>query len=228
MKLTVIIPVYNEKETLHTIIAKVQSVPIDKEIVLIDDCSKDGSREILKGYEQKNDPRIKVFYHDVNQGKGAAIRTGIQKVSGTYTIIQDADLEYDPNDYVRLLETLEKNNLDVVYGSRFSGSCKDMSFSHYWGNKVLTLLTNLLFGAKLTDMETCYKLWKTPLIKSITIKTNRFNFEPEITAKILKKKIKIMEIPITYVARKFDEGKKISWKDGFSAIWALIKFRFVD
>ncbi|MFC1517575.1 glycosyltransferase family 2 protein [Candidatus Margulisiibacteriota bacterium] len=228
MKLSVLMPVYNEKPTLKTIVERVKQVPIPKEIILVDDCSTDGSREILKELETSNDPELKIYYHQKNLGKGGAIRTGIEKAAGDYVIIQDADLEYDPNDYLELVKALEENNADVVYGSRFLGTCKNMSFSHLFGNKLLTFLANLLYGAKLTDMETCYKLWKTALIKNIKFKANRFNFEPEITAKMLKKKIKILEVPITYDAREFDQGKKISWKDGFSAIWALIKYRFVN
>jgi glycosyltransferase involved in cell wall biosynthesis len=228
VKLSVLMPVYNESPTLEQIIAKVQQVPIDKELVLVDDFSTDGSREILKDLERKNDPRLKVLYHEKNRGKGAAIRTGIQATSGEYIIIQDADLEYDPNDYLKLMTTLEQGHADVVYGSRFLGKFQNMSLTHLLGNKVLTVLTNLLYGTKLTDMETCYKLVKGPIFKSITIKTDRFNFEPEITAKLLKKKLRIVEVPISYDGRAFDQGKKISWKDGFAAIWALIKFRFLD
>jgi glycosyltransferase involved in cell wall biosynthesis len=227
MKLSVLIPVYNEKPTLLELIEKVKSVPVEKELVFIDDCSTDGARELLKEIEQKNDPAQKVVYHDKNKGKGAAIRTGIQAITGEYMIIQDADLEYDPNDYIKLLEAMEKEHADVVYGSRFLGVCKNMTFSHYFGNKMLTTIANILYGSKLTDMETCYKLWKSSLIKGISFKANRFNFEPEITAKVLKKKIKIVEVPISYDAREFDQGKKISWKDGFSAIWSLFKYRIL-
>lgn len=227
-KLSVIIPVYNEKPTILDILAKVNQVAIDKEIILIDDCSKDGSREILQDLEKKADPKLKVLYHAKNQGKGAAIRTGIQKATGEYIIIQDADLEYDPQDYLKLFKALEEQKADVVYGSRFLGDFKNMSFTHLFGNKLLTVLTNLLYGTKLTDMETCYKLCKGSIFKSIQIKTDRFNFEPEITAKLLKKKIKIIEVPIKYDGREFDQGKKISWKDGFAAVWALIKFRFIN
>ncbi len=228
MKLSVIIPVYNEMQTLDAILKKVRDVPVQKELILVDDFSKDGSREKLQAMAQQNDPAIKVLFHEKNKGKGAAIRTGIEAATGDLTIIQDADLEYDPNDYIKLIAAMDQQHADVVYGSRFLGECKNMSASHLFGNKLLTFITNLLFGAKLTDMETCYKLVKTPLFKSFTIKTDRFNFEPEITSKLLKKKIKIVEIPITYNAREFDQGKKISWKDGFSAVWALVKFRFVD
>ncbi|MBU0579765.1 MAG: glycosyltransferase family 2 protein [Candidatus Margulisbacteria bacterium] len=226
MKLSVLIPVYDEKPTIEIILQKIRAVPVEKELIMVDDFSKDGSREILKEIESRNEPDLKILYHDKNQGKGAAIRTGLKEVTGDYVLIQDADLEYDPNDYLDLIQALQKNKADVVYGSRFLGVCKNMSLSHYFGNKLLTFMANLLYGTKLTDIETCYKLWKKDLIKSIDFKANRFEFEPEITSKMLKKNIKIIEVPIHYDAREFDQGKKISWKDGFSSLWTLIKYRF--
>jgi glycosyltransferase involved in cell wall biosynthesis len=225
VKLTVIIPVYNEKETLRTIVQRVQAVPIEKEIILVDDDSKDGTRDILKQLEVEG---LKVLYHETNMGKGAALRTGFQQASGDFVIVQDADLEYDPQEYPKLLQPILQGEADVVYGSRFSGQSRNMMSLHRFGNQFLTFMTNLLYGTSITDMETCYKLFKTPLIKSIKIECNRFNFEPEITAKILKRKLKIVEIPISYAGRKSSEGKKITWRDGFSALWALFKYRFVE
>jgi glycosyltransferase involved in cell wall biosynthesis len=225
MKLSVIIPVYNEKDTLREIIARVRAVPLEKEIILVDDCSKDGSREILKAL---NDPDIRTIFHEKNQGKGAALRTGFQYVTGDVVVVQDADLEYDPNELLKLIEPIKEGKADVVYGSRFSGKTDKMTFAHWFGNKMLTVTTNILYGTKLTDMETCYKMVKAPIIKSLKLRANRFDFEPEITAKLLKSGKKILEIPITYQGRDWEEGKKITWKDGFAALWSLIKYRFVD
>ena len=225
MKLSVIIPVYNEKDTLKEIIARVRALPLEKEVILVDDCSKDGSREILKTL---NDPDIRTVFHEKNQGKGAALRTGFQYVTGDVVVVQDADLEYDPTELLKLIEPIRNGKADVVYGSRFSGRTEKMSFSHRLGNKVLTVATNILYGTKLTDMETCYKMVKAPIIRSLKLRANRFDFEPEITAKLLKSGKKILEIPISYNGRDWEEGKKITWKDGFAALWSLIKYRFVD
>ncbi len=226
MKLSVVIPVYNEINTLEKILAKVKKVNVSKEIILVDDGSKDGSRELLKVL-QKKDKSLRIVFHEVNQGKGAALRTGFQHATSDFVIVQDADLEYDPRDYSKLLSEL-KNPNTVVYGSRFMGSYKDMTTMHYWGNRLLTFLTNLLFGVALTDMETCYKLIPADLIKKINIKSNRFNFEPEITAKILRLGYKIKEVPISYAGRNVHEGKKITWRDGFSALATLVRFRFLN
>ena len=228
-KVSILIPVYNEENTLEQLIQMVENATfagLEKEIILIDDCSTDRTREILKTFENK----YKVLYHNVNQGKGAALRTGFAAVEGDIAVIQDADLEYDPNDYEQVLKLILNGEADVAYGSRFldlSGS-KTVVKVNFLANKVLTLITNTLFGAKLTDMETCYKAFKTEFIKDINIKSDRFDFEPEITAKVLKKKAKIKEAPIKYSGRTFEEGKKITWKDGIHAILALIKFRFFD
>lgn len=227
MKLSVIIPVYNEAKTLEEISRRVQAVDIEKEIILVDDGSTDGSREILKRLRSQ-DPSLKVVFHSHNQGKGAALRTGFREASGDYLIVQDADLEYDPRDYIKLWQPVLRGKAKVVYGSRFRGGYRNMLTPHFWGNKFLTWLTNLLYGVKLTDMETCYKLIPTELIKSIEIKSNRFNFEPEITAKILKRGYKIVEVPISYSGRQFSEGKKITWKDGIVAVWCLLKYRFFN
>jgi len=229
MKLSVIVPVYNEKDSIKEILEKVQCVSpgegIEKEIVVVDDCSTDGTTEILKNITDKN---ISVLFHGKNQGKGAAIRTGIGKVGGDFIVIQDADLEYDPSDYPRLLKPILSGEADVVYGSRFSGKSESMSRLHYFGNKLLTVLTNVLYGTALTDMETCYKMVKAPIMKSLKLRANRFDFEPEITSKLLKKKVRIKEIPIAYKGREWSEGKKITWRDGIAALWSLVKYRFTD
>jgi len=226
MKLSVVIPVYNEINTLEKILSEVRAVNITKEIILVDDGSTDGSRELLKRLG-KEDPKLKIIFQEVNQGKGAALREGFKKAVGDYVIVQDADLEYSPRDYLKLLNEL-KDSKTVIYGSRFMGSYKDMTSLHFFGNRLLTILTNLLFGVALTDMETCYKLIPTELIRKINIKSNRFNFEPEMTAKILKNGYRIREVPISYAGRSAHEGKKITWRDGFSALATLMKYRFLD
>lgn len=225
--LSVVIPVYNEKNTLKDIIKKVEDVDIKKEIILVDDGSTDGTLEILKELG-KEKPYLKIYYKDKNKGKGHTLKVGFKHTSGDYVIVQDADLEYDPQEYHKLLRALDEEGVDVVYGSRFSGNYEDMSNLHYFGNKLLTLVTNLFFGVMLTDMETCYKLLPGKFVRKINIKSYRFDFEPEITAKILKAGLRIKEVPITYKGRSFSEGKKITWKDGIAALYTLIKFRFVD
>lgn len=224
-KLSIIIPVYNEKDTIRDILDRVKAVDIEKEIILVDDFSTDGSREILQGLAEKGE---KVFFHERNMGKGASLRTGFAHVTGDYCMVQDADLEYDPEDYHRLIAPVLKGKAEVVYGSRFTGEHRNMFFHHWVGNKFLTLVTNLLYNTTISDMETCYKLFRSDIIKSVNIKSNRFNFEPEITAKVLKKGFRIYEVPISYAGREFSEGKKITWRDGFSALWTLLKYRFVD
>lgn len=226
MKLSIIIPVYNEKKTIREILEKVRSVDIgdiDKEIIVVDDFSTDGSREVLK--EEKG---IKVFFHERNLGKGASIKTGLSHITGDFVLIQDADLEYDPEDYTKLLNPIIRGKADVVYGSRFTGERRNMLFFHWVGNRFLTLVTNILYNTTLSDMETCYKLFRADAVKGVKIRSNRFNFEPEITARVLKKGIRIYEVPISYAGREFDEGKKITWRDGLSALWTLVKYRFVD
>lgn len=228
MKLSVVIPVYNEKNTIKKILSKVQSVAgIEKEIIMVDDGSTDGTVEILKDI-QKNNPDVVMHFKEKNRGKGHTLKIGFALTTGDYVIVQDADLEYDPEDYKKLIRALKEEGVDVVYGSRFSGVYEDMSNLHYMGNKVLTLATNILFGVLLTDMETCYKLIPGDFVRKIDIKSERFDFEPEITAKILKAGLKIREVPITYRGRTHSEGKKITWKDGLAAIYTLIKFRFMD
>lgn len=224
-KLSIIIPVYNEKDTIRDILERVKAVDIEKEIILVDDFSTDGSREILKGLAANGE---RVFFHERNMGKGAALRTGFAHVTGDYCIVQDADLEYDPEDYHKLIAPVLKGKAEVVYGSRFTGEHRNMFFHHWMGNKFLTLVTNLLYNTTISDMETCYKLFRSDIIKSVKIRSNRFNFEPEITAKVLKKGFRIYEVPISYAGREFSEGKKITWRDGFSALWTLFKYRFVD
>jgi glycosyltransferase involved in cell wall biosynthesis len=225
VKLTVIIPVYNERKTLPELLKRVESVPIEKQIVLVDDCSTDGTRELVRQMQRNG---TKVLYHERNLGKGAALRTGFQHANGDFVIVQDADLEYDPNDYPKLLQPILEGRADVVYGSRFSGRNRNMSLQHRLGNQFLTWVTNVLYRTSITDMETCYKLFKTTTIQGIKIKCNRFNFEPEITAKLLKRRLRIVEVPISYSGRKFSEGKKITWVDGFSALWTLVKYRFAE
>lgn len=226
MLLSVIMPVYNERETIEEILRRVRNVDIPKEIILVDDYSTDGTREILKKYE--NEPDIRIFYHPFNQGKGAALRTGFQHAKGDIIIIQDADLEYHPEEYPQLIEPIIKGFADVVYGSRFKGTHRAFLFWHFVGNKLLTFLTNLLYNSCLTDMETCYKVFKREVIEKIKIKSNRFNVEPELTAKVLKQRVRLVEVPITYTGRDYEEGKKITWRDGLVALWTLIKYRFTD
>ncbi len=227
MKLSVIMPVYNERATIERIIARVLAVPVDKELVIVDDCSADGTREILKTYEGR--PGVRVCFHDRNRGKGAGIRTGIAECRGDIVIIQDADLEYSPEEYPKLIEPIVRGAADVVYGSRFYGTHRVFMVWHFLGNKFLTMLTNVLYNTMLTDMETCYKVFRAEVIKNLNLKSNRFDIEPEITAKVFKNhKLRVYEMPITYDGRDYDEGKKISPLDGFPALWTLIKYRFSD
>lgn len=228
-KVTIVIPVFNEVTTLREILQKVEATDLcglEKELILIDDFSTDGSREILKEYEGK----YKVLYHDKNMGKGAAVKTGFEHVTGDIVLIQDADLEYDPADYAELVKLINDGTADVAYGSRLSGGkpSRSFMFTHFVGNKLLTLITNILYNTTLTDMETCYKAFRADFIKDIKLKGNRFDFDPEITAKVLKKKARIYELPISYFGREYCEGKKITWKDGIHAIWTLVKYRFFD
>ena len=228
MRLSVVIPVYNEVETIKEIVSRVQAVDLEKEIIIVDDCSTDGTLEHLKKIDQ-NQENVKVLYHDRNQGKGAALRTGFEVVTGDIVIIQDADLEYDPREYPILLEPILDGRADIVYGSRFiGGPHRVLFFWHYLGNKFLTLLSNALTNLNLTDMETCYKVFKKEVLDTLKIKSNRFGFEPEFTAKVAKKRFRIYETPISYSGRTYAEGKKIGWKDGFKAIFAIIWFRLFD
>jgi glycosyltransferase involved in cell wall biosynthesis len=226
LHLSVIVPVFNEKATVLPLLDKVLAVPIDKEIVIVDDGSTDGTREILRAFQH---PDVRIVFHEKNQGKGAAIRTAVREVRGDITLIQDADLEYSPDEYPRLLKPIEEGVADVVYGSRFlGGERRALLFTHAIGNKFLTFLSNAFTNLNLTDMETCYKVFRTEILKSITIKSNRFNFEPEITAKIAKRKARVVEIPISYWGRDYSEGKKIGWKDGVSALVTIVRFWMFD
>lgn len=227
MKLSVIIPVYNEVESIKTIIQRVQATKLAHEIILVDDGSKDGTRDILKTLDGKKG--LRVILHEKNQGKGAAVRTGMAAAKGDVLLIQDADLEYDPRDYPELLKPIQEGLADVVYGSRFLGRAHRVTmFWHMVANKSLTLMTNILYDTILTDMETGYKVFRKEVIEGMTIRANSFNFEPEFTAKILKRKYRIFEVPITFNPRDYSQGKKIKLHDAFEAVWALIKYRFVD
>lgn len=227
LKLSIVIPIYNERETLETLIAKVNAVDYDKEILLIDDFSSDGTREVLKKYENKEN--FQVLYHDHNQGKGAALRTGFSNVNGDIIIIQDADLEYNPADYGTLIEPILDGRADVVYGSRFlGGPHRVLFFWHSIGNMVLTTFSNMLTNINLTDMETGYKVFTKKVNDTLTFKCDRFGFEPEFTAKVAKNNFRIYEVPISYNGRDYSEGKKITWKDGVAAIWYIIKFKFTN
>jgi len=227
MKISIVIPVFNEESTILDIIKRIQNIGMDKEIIIVDDGSNDGTRGILKNLKEDN---IKIFYHDKNQGKGAALKTGFLHVEGDVIIIQDADLEYDPIEYSRLIEPIIKGHADVVYGSRLSGGRPQRvyMFWHKVGNNILTLFTNILYNTTLTDMETGYKVFKREVVKGINIKSKDFTVEPELTAKIFKKKLRVYELPISYYGRDYSEGKKIKWYHAFSAIWALIKYKFTD
>jgi len=230
MKVSVVIPVYNEVATIEEIVRRVQAVPLEqeKEIVIVDDASMDGTGARLREIAQAN-RNVRVLYHERNQGKGAALRTGFGAITGDVVIIQDADLEYDPREYPRLLEPILDGRADVVYGSRFlGGPHRVLFFWHSIGNKFLTLLSNALTNLNLTDMETCYKVFRSQILKEITFKSNRFGFEPEFTAKVAKRRLRIYEVPISYSGRTYAEGKKITWRDGISAIWTILKFRFLD
>jgi len=227
LKLSVVIPVYNEEAFLRDVVRRVEAVDYDKEIILVDDCSTDGSREILEEY--KSGEGYQVVFHVRNRGKGAALRSGFACATGDVIIIQDADLEYDPRDYAILLEPILDGRADVVYGSRFLGGPHRVLF--YWhsvGNKFLTTLSNMFTNLNLTDMETGYKVFSKQVIDSINLKCDRFGFEPEITSKIAKKNFRIYEVPISYSGRDYSEGKKITWKDGMAALWFIIRFRFSD
>jgi glycosyltransferase involved in cell wall biosynthesis len=225
-KLSVVMPVYNEKDTIEKIISRVMSVDVglEKELVIVDDFSQDGTRDILA---KLNDPRIKVFFHPENLGKGSALQTGFSKAAGDIVLVQDADLEYDPDEYPVLLRPILDGRADVVYGSRFlSGPHRVLFFWHSVGNKLLTTFSNMLSNLNLTDMETCYKVFKKSVLDRIKLKSKRFGFEPEVTIKISKMKVRIYEVPISYSGRDYSEGKKIGWKDGFAAIFHLIRYKF--
>ena len=226
MKLSVIIPVFNEKKTIKKILEKVKKLPFVNDIVVVDDGSVDGTTKILRNFPKQK--KIKTIFNMKNQGKGFAVRTALKHVKGKYVIIQDADLEYDPREFPLLLKPIKEKKATVVYGSRFTGEHRNMFFWHMQANKFLTLVTNILYNTTLSDMETCYKLFPVDLAKQLKLNSKRFDIEPEITAKILKKKIRIYEVPISYAGREYHEGKKISWLDGIWALWTLLRYRFFD
>lgn len=232
MKLSIIMPVYNEAKTVELISEKVLSSPLgdgatERELIIVDDLSTDGTREILKNIQGRF-PEVKVVMKERNQGKGSAVREGIKHTTGDIVLFQDADLEYDPEDYPHLLRPILQGKADVVYGSRFLGVHRCFMFWHYVGNKVLCGLTNILFNTILTDMETCYKVFKREVLEELSLCSNDFCIEAEITAKILKKRVRIYEVPISYYGRSYEEGKKISWKDGVKTIVAILKYRLLN
>jgi glycosyltransferase involved in cell wall biosynthesis len=226
VKLSVVMPVFNEKETIREILAQVRGVNMVSQIVVVDDFSTDGTREILQD-EAARDETLTLVLHDRNRGKGAGVRSGVERATGDIIIIQDADLEYDPRDYPALIRPIVEGRVKVVYGSRFLGPRKDMLFWHMVGNKFLTLVTNILYDSTLSDMETCYKVMRADVAKSLDIQSNRWGIDPEITAKVLKRRNRIFEVPISYYGREYEEGKKISQRDGLVVLWTLLKYRFV-
>jgi glycosyltransferase involved in cell wall biosynthesis len=227
-KLSVVIPVFNERQWIRELVHRVRQVPIPKEIILVDDCSTDGTRDILKEMEQDED--IRVYYQPINQGKGAALREGFVHATGDVVIVQDADLEYDPGEYPRLIQPIIEDRADVVYGSRFIGeSHRVLYFWHYVCNKMLTMLSNMFSNMNLTDMETCYKVFRREVLEEMTLRSNRFGFEPEVTAKVAKaKKWRIYEIPISYSGRTYEEGKKIGLKDAFTALYCILRYKWFN
>jgi len=245
-KVSIVIPAYNEKSTIEEILRRVLDTGIQKEVIVVDDCSTDGTRQILENMEARKASGesavaaqdsgdmvalqdLQFYFQTQNQGKGAALRRGFAEATGEIVLVQDADLEYDPRDYAKLLEPIVDGRADIVYGSRFLGGPQRVHyFWHYVANRVLTLLSDISTNLKLTDMETCYKVFRREVLKGIEIKSNRFGFEPEITAKIAKGNWRIYEVPISYAGRTYEEGKKITWKDGVQALWCIIRFKFSD
>jgi glycosyltransferase involved in cell wall biosynthesis len=237
--LSVVIPVYNEKETIHEIVRKVRAVPVRKQIILVDDCSQDGTTDVLKKWVE-TEPDLTIRFHAVNQGKGAALRTGFQHATGQIVIVQDADLEYEPNEYARLIQPIIEGKADVVFGSRFIGEThRVLFFWHSMANQFLTLLSNMFTNLNLTDMEVCYKVFRREVIQGITLKSDRFGFEPEVTAKVARfqvpplegrpsRKCRIYEMPVSYNGRDYAEGKKIGWKDGVQALYCIVRYAWWD
>lgn len=226
MSLSIIVPVYNEQATIVEVLTRVLAVEHDKQLVVVDDGSTDGTRERLDEWARDQPAWVTCCRHPQNRGKGAAVRTGLTHATGQWVIIQDGDLEYDPQDYTRLLVPVLEGRAQVVYGSRFLGNNPRMFFTQRAGNVILTGLTNLLYGSSLTDMETCYKLFARDVVTTLTLTSERFNIEPELTAKVLRQELAIVEVPVAYVGRRYDEGKKINWRDFVSAVWTLFRLRF--
>ena len=224
--LSVVMPVYNERGTIQEIIRRVLAVPLRIELIVVDDGSNDGTRDILA--ELANELPFKLILQTANAGKGAALRRGFQEVTGDLVVIQDADLEYSPEEFPQLIELICQGRADVVYGSRFLGRHRVFLFTHYAGNRLLTLITNVLYNTMLTDMETCYKVMRTEVLRSMTLQSDGFGIEPELTAKIFKRQYRVYEVPITYDGRGYEEGKKITWRDGVVALWVLLKYRFTE
>jgi glycosyltransferase involved in cell wall biosynthesis len=226
LKISVVMPVYNEEKTVQEIVARVLAVEMVGELIIIDDGSVDQTRELLKTI---SDPRVNIILMDQNRGKGAALRAGLARISCEVAIIQDADLEYSPEEYPALIQPIEEGKADVVYGSRFlAGPHRVHLFWHYVGNLFLTLLSNMLSNLNLTDMETCYKAFRREVVQGMTLRSDRFGFEPEFTMKVARRRFRVYEVPISYHGRDYDQGKKITWRDGFSALWCIVKYRFVD
>ncbi|MEK7747364.1 MAG: glycosyltransferase family 2 protein [Elusimicrobiota bacterium] len=228
LKLSILIPAYNEASTLETLVERVRKVdlPLEREIILVDDGSTDGTADIARSLA---DSQTRVLFHERNRGKGAALRTALAQASGDFVLVQDADLEYDPKDYARLLEPLLDGRADAVYGSRFlGGPHRVLLFWHYLGNAFFTLLTNLLYNVNLTDMGVCYKAFRTEALRAIPLESDRFGFEPEVTAKACKRRLRLYEVPISYSGRTYAEGKKITWKDGLTYLWCLLRYRLAD
>jgi glycosyltransferase involved in cell wall biosynthesis len=224
--ISVVMPVFNERATVEEIVTRVLAVPLRIQLIVVDDRSTDGTREVLGDLQQRLG--FELLLQERNQGKGAALRRGFERVSGDIVLIQDADLEYSPEDFPLLIELIRDGRADVVYGSRFLGRHRVFLFTHYLGNRVLTLVANVLYNTMLTDMETCYKVMRTDVLRSFTLESNGFGIEPEITAKIFKRGYRVYEVPITYAGRGYDEGKKITWRAGFEALWVLLKYRFTE
>jgi glycosyltransferase involved in cell wall biosynthesis len=224
--LSVVMPVYNERDTIQEIIPRVLAVPVRIELIVVDDGSTDGTRDLLKALEPQF--KFKLIFQEKNGGKGAALRRGFQEVSGDLVVIQDADLEYSPEEFPDLISLICQGRADVVYGSRFIGRHRVFLFTHYAGNRLLTLVTNILYNTMLTDMETCYKVMRTEVLRSMALQSNGFGIEPEMTAKIFKRGYRVYEVPITYDGRGYEEGKKITWRDGLVALWVLLKYRFTE
>ena len=224
--LSVIMPVYNERATIEEIVTRVLAMPLRLELVVVDDGSTDGSRDVLTKLAEERD--FKLFLQEKNQGKGAAVRRGFAEATGDIFVIQDADLEYSPEEYPQLIDLIVRGKADAVYGSRFLGPHRAFLFTHYMGNRFLTFVTNVLYNTMLTDMETCFKAIRAEKVRQMTLRSDRFGIEPEITAKLFKMGCRVYEVPITYEGRGYEEGKKISWKDGLEALWVLLKYRVVD